>query len=145
MLVRELMSAPVVTVAADGTLRDAVGLFFEEDVGSVVIVEGAESRTPVGILTARDVLRAAYDRGEPLSEIPARSVGSSPLVTVEPDRTVGHAVDRMADAGVRHLPVVEDFDVVGILTITDVAAAYDEVRDEAMDLVGARADWDEDD
>jgi CBS domain-containing protein len=135
----------VITVAAEGTLRDAVGRFFEEGVGRVVLVENPGSQTPVGILTARDVLRATYDLGDTLSAIGARSAASSPLVTVEPDRTVGHAVDRMADADVRHLPVVEEFDVVGMLTITDVAAAYDEVRDEAMELVGARADWNEDD
>ncbi|GAB3685854.1 CBS domain-containing protein [Salinarchaeum chitinilyticum] len=157
MLVHELMSAPVVTVDAEATLQDAVGRLLAHDVGSVVLVErgdasigdangsGSESdagvATPAGILTASDVLQTTYDRETSFAEIPARDAASSPLVTVAPDRTVGHAVNRMAEEDVRHLPVVDEFDVVGIVTITDVATAYDEVRDEAIDLVGERAAW----
>lgn len=160
MLVRELMSDPVVTVDAGATLRDAVGRMLEEDVGSVVVteagdgidgggtlddgddaLEGDGSATPAGILTTSDVLRATHDRGDPLAAIPVGAAASTPLVTIGPDRTVGAALDEMADADVGHLPVLEGLTVVGIVTITDVAAAHDDVREEAIDLVGKRREW----
>lgn len=140
MLVRDLMSTPVVTVDADEHLRTAVAAMLEHDVGSVVLVEG-ESEAPVAIVTETDVLMATYKHETDLSSITAESAASSPLETVEPDRTVGDAVDRMIDARVTHLPVVDGLDVVGIVTLTDVALNYDDLRDEALSLAGRRDHW----
>jgi len=140
MLVRELMSDPVVTVDSTASLRGVVGAMLDRDVGSVVLVEGGDA-TPVAIVTVSDVLRGTHDRDEPLSAIPARTAGSSPLATVEPDRTVGDALERMREEGVTHLPVVSGLDVVGMLTLTDVALGYEEIREEALEVAGRRRSW----
>lgn len=146
MLVREAMSAPVVTVGSDASLQDATGRMLDRGVGSLVVIEtGRGEPSPDGILTATDVLRAARDRDAPLSECPVESAASTSLVTVAPDRTVGYAVERMAEAGIEHLPVVDELDVVGIVTLTDVALRYDAIRDEAIDLVEGRRGWDAED
>jgi len=146
MLVREVMSAPVVTVAEDATLRAAAGRMLDRDVGSLVVLAGDDGEpSPAGILTATDVLRAGYDSDRPLAACRVEDAASTSLVTVAPDRSVGRAVDLMAEAGVEHLPVVDGLDVVGIVTVTDVAVQYDEVREEAIDLVEGRRGWDAED
>lgn len=143
MLVREVMSDPVVTVDVSASLDRAVERMLAHGVGSLVVVEtNADDRTvPFGILTATDVLRTAAERDVPLSDCDAEPAASHPLETIEPDRTVGTAVQRMVADGIKHLPVVDGLDVVGIVTLTDVALHHDEIRQEAVDLVGRRRDW----
>jgi len=140
MLVRELLSEPVVTVAVDATLHEAIDTMLEADVGSAILLDS--DGLLAGIVTDSDVLQAIHDRDERPSVIPVHEVGSAPLTTIEPDRTVADAVDRMVDADVAHLPVVEEFDVVGMLTLTDVALGHDRLRDEVLALSNDRASWD---
>jgi CBS domain-containing protein len=142
MLVRDAMTERLVTAPIDTDLDAVVTRMLDECVGSVLLVnEGAL----VGIITETDVLHAGHVSGRPFDELPARKVMSHPLVTVGPDETLRHAVQRMESEQVKKLPVATAPDEpVGILTMTDVTFNYHEVVREAHEVDDMRSLWESD-
>jgi CBS domain-containing protein len=138
MLIREIMTTDLVTVEAGATLREVTGALLDNGVGSVVVVDDG---IPTGLITESDVLRAAHERDTPLSELSTGPLTQEPLVTVEPDASVGLASRRMLDEGVKKLPVVDDLDLVGIVTLTDVVYHLSDLRTEAEGLARRHYDW----
>ena len=146
MLVREVMSSPAITVDPSASLHDVTEAMLESGTGSVVVTpdgdgDDALGQAATGIVTESDVLRAAHRTGRPLVTISAETAASSPLVTISPDRTVRLAVDEMVEEGIKRLVVVDGFDIVGIVTLTDVALEYSEIRSEAIDLAYQSSQW----
>ncbi|MGM0604290.1 MAG: CBS domain-containing protein [Halobacteriota archaeon] len=138
MLVHELMSTDIVAVSTDGTLREAAEAMLKAGVGSVIVTHEDE---PVGILTETDALKAGYAANRAFEEIPVHKVMSHPLRTIHPNATVRAAVDRMRTEGVKKLPVVEDLNLVGIITATDVANKHDDMIREALAVDRGREGW----
>jgi CBS domain-containing protein len=132
------MHTDLVTVRATDTIHDAVGRMLAEHVGSVIVTRDG---TPAGILTETDVLEAVYVDVGAVDEVDVGAVMSSPLVTVEPGRTVSRAVERMRDRDVKKLPVVEGVDLVGILTMSDVVRHHRDFVKEAQRLDDGRSGW----
>ncbi|MFB6124345.1 MAG: CBS domain-containing protein [Halanaeroarchaeum sp.] len=128
MLVRELMSTDVVAVDADRSVRAAVLAMFRAGVGSVIV---NREGVPAGILTETDALVAAAKTERPLQDIALESAMTEDLVTGRADMTVRSAVRRMNEHGVTKLPITEDFDVVGVLTMTDVVHSHASLIKEA--------------
>ncbi len=136
MLVEDVMTEGVVTIPSDVDLGEAAGSMTEKNIGCLVVI--SEDRTaPAGMLTETDVLRRAVSTDKPPSEVPTKGSFTSPLITVGPKRTVRHAVNKMLDQGVKRLPVIDDdaLDLIGMVTITDVALRYDEIRSDAAEMV----------
>ena len=112
-----VMTSPVLTVEAAATLRKASTALRDEDVGTVVVLEGTGV---AGILSERDVVRAIADGADP------DQVWVGDVMTLSPRYlTVGEPLDdavaTMLCAGIRHLPVFDEGEVVGIVSIRDVA------------------------
>ncbi len=139
MLVESLMTTDVVTVRGDGTLRDAAERLLDEEVGSVIVVDG--DGNPSGIVTETDLLRATYKTDAPLSEIPVAKLSHRPLVTTKPSATVQYVAHRMAKEGVKKVPVMDDLDLVGIITMTDIVWHLSDIRKEASALDAAHKEW----
>jgi CBS domain-containing protein len=114
--IADVMSLRVVSVRPDETVQLAIARMLEENVGSVAICEGNRL---VGIFTERDVLRLAGDGGR-LAELRVRDVMTTAVVTVSPDDDVVAAAHLMGERRVRHLPVVQDGNVLGVLGIREV-------------------------
>jgi len=144
MLVRELMTADVVTVGVDGTLDDAVEKLLEEGVGSVLVVDEG---VPLGLITESDALEAAHDRGAPLQAIGISDLAHPPLVTVDQERTVQSVARTMAEEGVKKVVVTQELDVVGIVTLTDIVYHLADLQREAVGAAEEAADreWETDD
>jgi CBS domain-containing protein len=114
-LVSEHMTRSLLTVAADATLGEAAAAMAERGVGAVVVLEGDAI---AAILTERDVMKA----------VAAGQDGSAPVTdwmtrhpdTIEPGDTTDHAASLMIHGGFRHLPVLEDKTVVGMVSIRDL-------------------------
>ena len=119
----------VVTIRPEQTIRQALGLLAEHNIGALVAVD--EAQRPVGILSERDIVREAA-RNESLF---ARQVGElmtrQVVVGVPEDdlKSVGHT---MTEKRIRHLPVVEKGQLVGMVSIGDVVKA---LRDQYEGLV----------
>jgi len=112
--VGEIMAREVLSVTADASLADAARQMHEHKVGAVVVLDGERL---VGILTERDVLRAVAT-GKVDSPV-AGSMTHGPD-TIEPSDTTGHAAALMIHGGFRHLPVVDQDGIVGMVSIRDL-------------------------
>jgi CBS domain-containing protein len=122
-LVRELMAEPVVTVMADATLTDAARLMRDADIGDVVVVH---KKKPIGVLTDRDiVVRGIADNRMP-GTVTAGEICSTDLVSVEHDAEIAEAIALMRRAAVRRLPVTEGGELVGLLSLGELAIERDE-------------------
>ena len=117
--VRDVMSTDLVTVEPSTMMTQAVRAMSKAQVGSVLVLEDGAL---VGIFTERDVLRA-FDRmhADPARVSPMSKSMTEDPVTIGPNATVGEAMDRMLDGGFRHLPVIEDRTLVGVVSMRDLA------------------------
>lgn len=106
------------TVMPDATIREVARLMVERDVGDVLVVVG---RTPLGILTDRDLVVRVLATGADPDRVPAWELMSQPLVTVRDDAGVDEAVALMGDHGIRRLPIVDEaVGLVSVLTLDDI-------------------------
>jgi len=114
-LVADNMTRSLLTVSADATLGEAASRMVERGVGAVVVLEGDAVKA---ILTERDVLKAiasGRDGSAPIADWMTRHPE-----TIEPTDTTDHAASLMIHGGYRHLPVVDEGRVVGIVSIRDL-------------------------
>ena len=137
MQVAAIMSSPVVAVDGEATLDDAVRAMLENRVGSVLVIETGLW----GILTRSDVLRALAIDGGTLSESEVTSVMTTDVATITPDATVERALRLMEEHEIKKLPVVADFEAVGIVTTTDIARHQPERVREVRQTIRRRDDW----
>jgi len=141
MHVHELTTTTVVTAPADSSLERAVERMVSERVGSVIVTRDGD---PAGIVTETDAMRAGAATDRPFAEIELQEVASSPLQTVTPRTTVRAAVREMQRHDVKKLPVVEQLELVGILTLTDIVYAYSDIVSAATDAATRRRRWETD-
>ncbi|MEE3103100.1 MAG: CBS domain-containing protein [Actinomycetota bacterium] len=125
------MTKDVVTLSSDSTVTDAAQVMVRGGFGSVVVVHG---RMLLGILTERDVLRAAASEDDLRSALVERWMTPDPD-TSEPDLDTEEAAGLMLSRGYRHLPVVVDGDLVGMVSLRDVLSARI-ARSRGVDLGG---------
>ncbi|MEX2457983.1 MAG: CBS domain-containing protein [Actinomycetota bacterium] len=117
MRVSDIMTEAAVTDRADESLGQAAKRMWEQQTGSILLVDGDRL---LGILTERDVLRAVAE-GLELST-PVSEVMSKDLVTVDPSTTLRDAARIMSDRWIRHLPVIDHDRLVGVVSQRDLAA-----------------------
>jgi CBS domain-containing protein len=139
MQVSDLMATDVVTVDRDATLRAAVRELLENEVGSVIVVN--EKANPIGIITESDALRAGYVTEKPFDEIAVTDLAHRPVITTKPSATIQWVAKQMADNDVKKVPVMDDLDLVGIITLTDIVWHLSDIRAEAGELAGSEEDW----
>ena len=108
----------VVTIAPSASLASAVGLLVEKRIGAVLIL-GADRRV-VGILSERDVVRALAERGAGALEEPVSQTMTRKVSTCNENESVFNIMERMTDGKSRHVPVVDQGQLVGIVSIGDV-------------------------
>ncbi len=134
------MTVKVVSVSPEETVQVAIARMLEENVGAVAV---CEQQRIVGIFTERDVLRLAGN-GTQFGEIKISEVMTRQVLTLTPDVDIVDAARLMGEKKIRHVPVVEDGNVLGIVGIRDVMgalvervwAAHDEsARETARDLL----------
>ena len=105
------------TVSPAATVYEAVDRMVRHNVGSLLVVEGDEIH---GIITERDYLREIVLKGRTSRETPVREVMTARVVCVGPDDTIEGCMAIMTEKRIRHLPVVEEGRVAGLVSIGDV-------------------------
>lgn len=119
--------ADVVTTGPQATLTDAVHLLVAQGIGAVVVVDDAG---PVGIFTERDLLRFMATEKPDLDRTPVSELMTKTLITASPTDSVGDAMETMRVKRIRHLPIMDDGKMVGILSIRDVLDALRQATEE---------------
>jgi CBS domain-containing protein len=107
----------VLQIDGGSSVLEAVERMVEGNVGSLLVTERGEVRA---IVTERDYLRRVALEGRDERETPVRAIASEPLIVVTPETGIDECMALMTDRRIRHVPVVEDGAVVGIVSIGDL-------------------------
>ncbi len=112
----------VVTSAPHRTLGEIVSILSEKRIGAMVVV-GSDGEV-LGMISERDVIRALANRGDAVLHDAVSKHMTSRVIAAHRDMTVNEAMGRMTNGRFRHMPVVEDGRLVGMISIGDVNAHY---------------------
>jgi CBS domain-containing protein len=107
----------VETIAADASVLDAVHRLGEKRIGALLVTEGGRI---AGIMSERDVIYCLRNHGPDVLQSPVSQVMTAPAITAETSMTVLSALALMTQRRIRHLPIVEDGDLKGIVSIGDL-------------------------
>jgi CBS domain-containing protein len=110
----------IFSVEPQAAVLDAIRLMAEHHVGALLVMRGAALE---GIVSERDYARKVILRGRSSADTPVRDIMSSPVLSVSLETSVQQCMQLMTDRRVRHLPVVEDARVVGMVSIGDLVKA----------------------
>ena len=121
--VGELMTPEPVTISTKTSIAHAARLMRDHDVGDVVVVDG--DGRPSGVLTDRDIVIRVVAEGQSAEETTVSAAASGAVSTVEPSTSADDAAQVMRDQAIRRLPVVDGGDVVGVVSIGDLAVHLD--------------------
>ena len=120
MKVRDILARKgheVMTTSPQTTLREAARLLKTHRIGALVVVE---NDAPVGIISERDIVNAVADAGAEAIDAPVATFMSRDMITCGLDDTTDHLMEVMTEKRVRHLPVLEDGKLAGLVSIGDV-------------------------
>jgi len=120
ILVKDIMSKSLITVDSSATVNEAAKIMEKSKVGSVVITEKS---IPIGIMTDRDFAITIAAHAYPI-HTKVKQVMSSPLVHIGPNEEVWVAADLMYSRKIRRLPVLDEDELLGIVSATDFVKLY---------------------
>jgi len=125
MLVRQILGmkggTDVVTVASGASVSDAARILSEKRIGAIVVT--IEGGAPAGILSERDIVRELGKRGGGCLNDSVDSLMTRDMVSCTPDETADQVLGKMTEGRFRHLPVMEDDAMTGLISIGDVVKA----------------------
>jgi len=121
--VRDIMVSPVVTVDVNTSVEEVCRIMGEKHIGSVIVTEGGK---PAGIFTERDLLTKILVKDVGLLRERVKEFMSSPLTVITPDFELREAARIMTQLKIRRLPVVEEGQLLGIITSADITRAIGE-------------------
>ncbi len=139
--VEAVMTRTVQVIGPNATLEEAARRLWDGDCGALPVVDGSQGRAVVGIITDRDVCIGAWTRGRPLHELPVQAVMTRPAVHCRPGDSITTAHQRMREARVRRLPVLDDErNLAGVVSIADLVrralrAPHESARAEAVSVL----------
>lgn len=119
--VDEIMTTPVMTVEADAPLSDVAWAMTERGIKSLAVID--ENCRPLGILTSTDFLHMAADEADPTDNTVADYM-TTDVETTETGTPMSEIPGRLLDGDFNHIPVVDDEEVVGMISTTDLLAYF---------------------
>ncbi|HLE74681.1 MAG TPA: CBS domain-containing protein [Candidatus Bathyarchaeia archaeon] len=125
MLVKDVMSSPVVTTEEDAASNNVALLMDENNVGCVIVTN--KEGKPLGIITERDLVVRVLAKNLKPDAVKAKEIMTSPLVTIEPEATISEAARRMSRLDIRRLGVLYKGDLVGIISSKDILGVMPEL------------------
>ena len=121
--VKEILQAKshkLLSIAPEASVLDALKLMAEKEVGALVVLEGDKL---AGIFSERDYARKVILHGKSSKDTPVSEIMTHKVVCVGPDQSVEDCMALMTDKHVRHLPVIADGKLVGVVSIGDIVKA----------------------
>lgn len=131
--VRQLLegkSPDVFSIGPDMAVIDAIRLMAERRVGALLVMEGARL---AGIVSERDYARKVVLQGRSSKDTPVRDIMTAQVVTVSPSDSTDHCMELVTNSRIRHLPVLDGDQVVGVLSIGDLVKAVIEMQRQDID------------
>ena len=126
LALQESMTRNLKTIRHDTTIQETARRMKDEKVGSLLVERGGQV---VAIVTETDIVRKAVAKGADLGKERVETIMSSPIASIEIQRTPQDAHDMMADLGVRHLGVTDKGKIVGLLSVRDLLVYFKRVSE----------------
>ncbi len=130
--VRQLLESKTPEVHAirpDAPVIDAIRLMAEKRIGAVLVLQGGKL---AGILSERDYARKIVLEGRSSKDTPVRDIMTSDLITVKPGDSAQSCMQIMTERRIRHLPVLDNGELVGVVSIGDLVKAV--IEDQQLEL-----------
>ena len=118
VIVKEAMNTNLTMVEPIDTVLEAAKLMKKNKIGNVIVVE---KKHPVGILTESDILKKVVAEGRNASDVLVEEVMSTPIIFADPYISLESAMQKMGKCNVRRLPVIENDELIGIITQRDIS------------------------
>lgn len=118
VVVKEAMKTNLAMAEATITVLEAAKLMKKRKIGNVIIVE---KKQPIGILTESDILKKVVAVGKNAKDVLVGEVMSTPIIVIDPYVTLEDAMKTMGKCNVRRLPVIENDELIGIITQKDIS------------------------
>lgn len=121
--IRQILSKKgnqIYSVKPETTVYDTLKLMADKNIGAVLVLEDGKL---IGIMSERDYARKVVLKGKISKEIPVNEIMSHNVICIDPDQTIKNTKAVMIQKRIRHLPVMEDDKLIGIISIGDVVNA----------------------
>lgn len=131
--VRQLLdtkSPEIHSISPDAPVIDAIRLMAERRIGALLVMEGTRL---TGMLSERDYARKIVLQGRSSKDTPVRDIMTAEVVSVTPQHNTDQCMQLVTDSRIRHLPVVEDGKVIGLISIGDLVKAVIEAQQQELD------------
>jgi CBS domain-containing protein len=125
----------VFTVHPSATIAEVADVLMQRGIGAVLVVD--EARQLLGVVSERDIVRGLSANGAATLEMTAGQLMTRPLQTASPQTTIIDAMRKMTAGRFRHVPVMENGDLVGLVSIGDVVKARIMEQEEEVDSLKA--------
>lgn len=125
IFVGRIMSAPVKTITPDTTVREAARTMRDREIGSLGVID--ENENLLGILTSTDFVAAVADERS-MGETTVTEFMTEDVITTEANASIRDIADVMTDHGFHHVPVVEEGQLIGMVTTSDITAYLSHVE-----------------
>lgn len=119
----------VYSIEPDATVFDAITLMAEKEIGALLVMNGGEL---VGILSERDYARKVILKGKSSRDTAVRDIMTSRVLCIAPDRSVDECMAVMTENRIRHLPVLEESNVIGVVSLGDLVKAI--IEDQKFEI-----------
>ena len=116
----EKKGSQIHSVSPDTTVYDALKLMADKNIGAVLVLEGQKL---YGIMSERDYARKIVLNGKFSKEVPVREIMSSEVICIDPDQTITNTQAIMIQKRIRHLPVMDKGELVGLVSVGDIVNA----------------------
>ncbi len=135
--VKDLMVTKVVTLDENASVKDAVAVMNEFEIGSLIVV--SEKGKAAGIITERDILRRVVAEERNTRQTKVKEVMSSPLMTIEPNAEVEEAIELMFEMKIKKLAVVDKEKLSGIVSLTDIARVQPQIMKKLKQIANSQS------
>ncbi|MDR2699433.1 MAG: CBS domain-containing protein [Nitrososphaerota archaeon] len=125
MLVKDVMSSPVVTADETETTNNIAVTMSKENLGAVIITN--KERKPIGIITERDLVVRVIAKNNKPDQIKAKEIMTTPLITIDPDTAINDAARKMSRLNIRRLGIVYKGNMIGIVSDKDLLGVMPEL------------------
>ncbi|HVO37012.1 MAG TPA: CBS domain-containing protein [Candidatus Acidoferrum sp.] len=125
MLVKDVMSSPVITIEESTPVNKAAELMDKYDYGCIIVTNKAGK--PLGIITERDLVARVLAKNVKPDTLKAKEVMTSPLMTIEPDAAISDAARRMSRLNIRRFGVIYRGQLIGLVSSKDILAVMPEL------------------
>ena len=116
-IVKEAMKSNIAIVQPTTLVLEAAKIMKKRKIGNVIVVE---KKQPIGILTESDILKKVVAEGKNAKDVKVKEIMSTPIIVIDPYLTLEQAMETMTKCNVRRLPVIENDELIGIITEKDI-------------------------